>query len=129
LADTLVIDTDILIDVARGRVSAASTLQALQQTYSIAISSITQMELIVGCGNKAERRGLDQLLSLFPIIKLTVQISDLAVSLLRQCRLSHRLLIPDALSAATALAENTAFITKNQRDYRFIDGLNLLAYP
>ena len=37
--------------------------------------------------------------------------------------------MPDALIAATALEYGAPFITKNQRDYRFINGLNLLAYP
>lgn len=122
------IDTDILIDVARGDVSAASSLQALQQTYVTSISCVTEMELIVGCRNKVELRELERLLYFFQVVKLTSHISDLAVSLLRQYRLSHGLLIPDALIAATALAQNMAFITKNQRDYRFIEGLNLLAY-
>ena len=38
-------------------------------------------------------------------------------------------MIPDALIAATALVLNHPFISKNQRDYTFIDGLHLLPYP
>jgi predicted nucleic acid-binding protein len=37
--------------------------------------------------------------------------------------------IADGLIAATALVHDQAFITKNQRDYRFIASLNLLSYP
>jgi len=129
LADILIIDTDILIDIARGDVSAPSAVQALQQTFSIAIRSVTEMGLIVGCRNKEELRKLDELLQLFQIVKLTSRISEIAVALLRRYRLSHGLSIPDALIAATSLAQNLAFITKNQRDYRFIAGLNLLNYP
>ena len=33
------------------------------------------------------------------------------------------------LIAATALIHDEEFITKNQRDFRFIAGLNLLSYP
>jgi predicted nucleic acid-binding protein len=33
------------------------------------------------------------------------------------------------LIAATALTVDWTFITKNQRHYRFIDGLQLLPYP
>jgi predicted nucleic acid-binding protein len=128
LVALLIIDTDILIDVARGDVQAISRLQALQQTYLIGISAVTEMELIVGCRNKSELHQLDELLSLFQIINLNSHISDIGVSLLRQYRLSHGLLIPDALIAATSLTQNAAFITKNQRDYRFIEELNLLAY-
>ena len=129
MADTLIIDTDILIDVARGDIPATSSLQGLQQTYSIAISSITEMELIVGCRNKSELGELDEFLRLFQILKLNTHISDVAMRLLRQYRLSHGLQIPDSLIAATSLAQSLAFITKNQRDYRFIEGLNLINYP
>jgi predicted nucleic acid-binding protein len=38
-------------------------------------------------------------------------------------------MIPDALIAATAMSVNQPFISKNQRDYRFISGLQLLPYP
>ena len=129
MAAPLIIDTDILIDLARGDLSATSSLQAFQQTYLISISSVTEMELIVGCRNKTELQELDNLLSLFQVLKLTSHISDIAAGLQRQYRLSHGLLIPDALIAATALAQGVAFTTKNQRDYRFIESLNLLQYP
>jgi len=43
--------------------------------------------------------------------------------------LSHGLLIADGLIAATALEYDEAFITKNQRDYRFIPELKLQPYP
>ena len=87
------------------------------------------MELIVGCRNDAELYQLDSFLDLFQILRLTRDISEIAVALLRQYRLSHGLLIPDALIAATAIAQSIAFITKNQRDFRFIEKLNLLQYP
>ncbi len=68
------------------------------------------------------------LLKRFRVIRLDEQISDKTVHLLRQYRLSHGLAIPDALIAATAITLNQNFITKNQRDYRFIKELQLLAY-
>lgn len=87
------------------------------------------MELIVGCRNKSELRKTDHLLSRFNIIPLSDLSSFLAVDLVRKYRLSHGLLIPDALIAATALTLDLDFITKNQRDYRFISELKLLPYP
>jgi len=65
----------------------------------------------------------------FRIITLNEQAGQTAVDLLRQYRLSHGLAIPDALSVASALSLDCAFITKNQKDYRFVDGLQLLPYP
>jgi predicted nucleic acid-binding protein len=87
------------------------------------------MELIVGCRNKKELKDLEQFLNRYQILKITGQISDRAVDLLTQYFLSHGLLIADGLIAATALVHNEAFITKNQSDFRFITGLNLLPYP
>ncbi len=87
------------------------------------------MELIVGCRNKMELKVLEKFLSRYQILKITDEISDRAVDLLKQYFLSHSLLIADGLIAATALVYNETFITKNQRDFRFIVGLNLLPYP
>jgi predicted nucleic acid-binding protein len=124
-----VIDTDILIDVARGESDAIDCLQRLEKTSTLAISAVTQMELIVGCRNKKELKDLETFSRRFQVLKITGQISDRAVDLLQQYLLSHSLLIADGLIAATALVHNEAFITKNQRDFRFIAGLNLLPFP
>jgi predicted nucleic acid-binding protein len=48
---------------------------------------------------------------------------------LRRYRLSHGLLIADSLIAATATYLDEPFVSKNQRDYRFIANLKLLSYP
>jgi predicted nucleic acid-binding protein len=123
-----IVDTDILIDVARGEADAIKCLLRLEKTSALVISAVSQMELIVGCRSKKELQALEKFLSRYQILKITDQISDRAVDLLTQYFLSHGLLIADGLIAATALVHNEAFITKNQRDFRFIKGLNLLPY-
>lgn len=125
----IIIDTDILIDVGRGDETAIDCVQHIEKQFKLAISVVTQMELIVGCRNKVELNKLKKFLQYFQCLKLTEQISDRAVNLLGQYRLSHGLLIADALIAATALEYDEELITKNQRDYRFIGGLKLQFYP
>jgi predicted nucleic acid-binding protein len=127
--NSTIVDTDILIDASRGIPDAVNCLQGLKSSSRLAISMITQMELIVGCANKVELQTLENFLKPFHIIKIDQSISDKAVDLLKTYRLSHGLLIADGLIAATAIAWKYPFITKNQRDYRFIQGLNLLPYP
>ena len=87
------------------------------------------MELLVGCRNKNEQQALNQFLQQFEICPLSEQASDKATELMQTYTLSHGLQIPDALIAATALALNIPLLSKNQRDYRFIDNLFLLPYP
>jgi predicted nucleic acid-binding protein len=129
MASSTIVDTDIIIDVGRGIPEAVNCMQELKSTSRLAISIVTQMELIVGCANKSELRTLEKFLQQFDVITIDPIISDKAVDLLRLYRLSHCLLIADGLIAATAIIWNYPFISKNQRDYRFIQSLNLLPYP
>ena len=128
MKELTLVDTDILVDVGRGVEKTIHYLENLENNSTLAISAVTQMELIIGCQNKKELKAIDKFFGRFEKIRLNEQISDAAVALLRQYRLSHGLLIADALIAATALSENLAFVTKNQRDYRFIDNLSIMAY-
>ena len=119
----------ILIDVSRGIQIAINRLQSEANNSTLAISTITQMELIVGCRNKTELHNLEQFLRRYVIIKVNEFITDKAIELLSKYRLSHGLLIPDGLIAATAIVIEAPLLSKNQRDYRFISELNLLSYP
>lgn len=128
MTNLVIIDTDILIDLSRKNDKATGYLNDLEINHQLAISVMTQMELLVGCRNKQESVLLGKFLKHFQIINLSEAISMIAVDLLSQYRLSHGLLIPDALIASTALYLNINLATKNQRDYRFIENLKLLPY-
>ncbi|MBN1316484.1 MAG: type II toxin-antitoxin system VapC family toxin [Anaerolineales bacterium] len=123
------VDTDILIDVGRNELEALEFIDRLHTQSTLAISLITQMELIVGCRSKRELVSLEKFLSRFELISLNEEMSIIGVELLREYRLSHGLLIADALIAATAIHLDLPFISKNQKDYRFITTLNLIQYP
>ncbi len=86
MSDIVLIDTDILIDAGRANPEALSTLKSLEEDSCLAISIITQMELIVGCRNKKESKALERFISRFQILKLSEQISDKAVDLLNSYR-------------------------------------------
>lgn len=129
MANFVIVDTDILIDAGRGVAEATSCLQEIEQQSALATSAVTQMELLVGSRNKKEQDDIEKFLSRFHVLKVTGSASDMAVDLLRRYRLSHGLLIADALIAATAVVLKAPLISKNQRDYKFIAGLDLLAYP
>jgi predicted nucleic acid-binding protein len=127
--ELIIIDTDILIDVARQVDVAVEYLNEVEQKSTVAISVITLMELLSGCRNKTEMRHTERFIQRFQVIKLSASISDTATNLLRQYRLSHSLAIPDGLIAATAIVLDQPLVSKNQRDYRFIKSLQLLPYP
>ncbi|NCC33000.1 MAG: type II toxin-antitoxin system VapC family toxin [Chloroflexia bacterium] len=124
----IIIDTDILIDVGRGVQEALVYVQAKEQVHRVAISTITYLELLVGAQNKQEQQKIERFLQRFEHIRVNEIISDIAVDLIRQYRLSHGLLLADAMIAATAIALHVPLASKNQRDYRYITQLTLLPY-
>lgn len=125
----VIVDSDILIDVGRSDSDAVNFLARVEQAEQLMISTITQMELMVGARNKSELRAIERFLTRFAVAKLDAMIADQAVKLIRQYRLIHGLLMPDALIAATALLIDVPLATKNQRDYQFMTGLKLYPYP
>ena len=125
----IIVDTDILIDAARCIEDAVNCLQQIEDSSFLAISAVTQLELIIGCRNKKELKSLEQFLLRFEIIPLSKQVSEAAANLLITYRLSHGLMIADALIAATAIVSTLPLVSKNRKDYRFIEELDLLAYP
>jgi predicted nucleic acid-binding protein len=129
MSHIILVDTDILIDVSRSIATAVNRIKEEENKAKLSISIITNMELIVGCRNKIELQNSNEFLSRFDLINLDQFTSNKALELLSQYRLSHGLLIPDALIAASAIIFNVPLLTKNQGDYRFITGLKLLSYP
>lgn len=128
MSASTIVDTDILIDAGRGVQTAIEFLQALETSGPLAISVVTQMELLVGCRNKNESRTVDSFLRRFQILPINDVISQRAVDLLREYRLKHGLLIADSLIAATALSWGRSLASGNRRHFHFIPELELLPY-
>lgn len=121
----LLLDTDVLVDVARGHQPSVTYVSATVANARVAVSVIAQLELLVGCRNKREQRHMDRFLAQFEVVPIDAAISELAVDLVRQHRLRHGLLVPDALVAATALVAGLPLVTRNAKHYRFIESLVL----
>ena len=58
------------------------------------------------------------------IVPVDVLVCNKFIELIEIYSLSHKLSIPDALIAATALIHNIDLYTLNLKDFRFIKGLN-----
>lgn len=125
----ILVDSDVLIDAGRGVHDAVACINEVEQRDDPAVSVVSQMALIVGCRRKADLRVVERFLQRFHVIHLNERISRTAIDLLHRYRLSHGLLLADALIAATALMDGIPLVSKNQRDYRCIAGLDLRPYP
>ena len=122
----MLLDTNIAVDALRRFPPAVAYLCTAEQQGTLSLSLTAQMELIIGCRNAAELRRLRAFLERFEIRGLSATIGETAVGLLYQYRLSHGLLLADALIAATALEYNETLYTKNMRHFRMISGLTVV---
>lgn len=129
MRSAVIVDTDILIDLAHENEVAIKCLKKLEKAYKLEVSAITRLEILVGCRNKSELRETNNFLEGFPTNSLTPEITRKTIDLINQYFLSHNLLIADALIAATAITLQKPLISKNQKDFLFIEELTLLPYP
>jgi len=115
------IDTDVMIDVSRGSVAAATFVDSLED---ITISIITAHELIVGARNHRDAAAIDGLIRTFPVhADLRAEITGLAYDLLRRYAKSDGLRTFDALLAATAIAEGFTLVSRNRKHFQMIGDL------
>jgi len=117
-------DTNILIEFYKGNSEVVSELQKIGLA-NLTISVVTAGELFYGAMDKRELGKIQKHLSLLDQIPLNGDISTRFLSLLEAYALSHKLSVPDALIAATALSQNLPLYTLNLKDFQYIPDLAL----
>ena len=119
--EKILVDSCIFIDIFRGDRQLYQDLLK-QKVY---LNSIVYMELIQGSRDKIELKRINRFLKDFKILPITQKISKKSMELMKTYSISHGLLIPDALIAATAIIKNLPLWPFNRRDFQFIDRLIL----
>ena len=120
----MLIDSDVLIGVARGNAGAINKLQSLPHWR---ISAVSYMELAQGCRDKAELKVMQKAFSpgAGDVLAITQPISDLACTLVEKYALSHSVHLADALIAATAMINAMPLLTGNGKHFSAIKGLKI----
>jgi predicted nucleic acid-binding protein len=117
-------DTNILIEFYKNNFQIISELRFVGLNQ-LAISTITQAELYYGAINNVELKKIKKHLQLLLMFPVDIMVSTQFIELMETYSLSHKLSIPDALIASTALVHKIDLYTLNIKDFRFIHGLNL----
>ena len=117
------IDSDVLIDISRGKQGAREYVDALTDGW--AISQVSALELIVGARDQRELAHIDAFLSAYLIAPLRDSTGKRAYQLLKLYAKSHGLHVFDSLIAATAMEEGLTLVTKNRKHFSAITGLRL----
>lgn len=117
-------DTNILVEFYKNNSNVVQELRLIGLN-NLAISVITQAELYYGALNKNELNKIKKHLALLNLYTLDANISNQFINLMETYSLSHKLTIPDALIASTALVHQLVLYTLNYNDFRYITGLTL----
>jgi predicted nucleic acid-binding protein len=114
----ILIDSDILIEISRGRNEDALAKWALlQDSDSVLLCSpVTVAELWHGA-RPSEHKSLDDLFAALVCVPIDQDVGRRAGDYLRQFAKSHNLELGDAFIAATALTHGAALWTRNRKHY------------
>ena len=112
-------DTNIFISAFNGRTDTINQLNKIGLS-EIALSAVTVMELLQGMGNKKELAKMKKKIRYYDVVQIDKAISQKAVDFIESYKLSHGLLIPDAIIGATAIVHQIPIYTYNVKDFDFL---------
>lgn len=117
-------DTDVLIEFYKNTTHIIQELHIIGQQH-LAVSAITQAELYFGALNKAELNKIRTHVQSMSRFALDTMISDKFLTLMETYSLSHKLGIPDAIIAATAIVHHLPLYTLNTKHFQFLSDIEL----
>lgn len=115
---TVLVDTDVLIEVSRGRDNAivSKWVELSQSDELILYSPVTAAELWAGV-RPPEYEALTRLLESMICVSIDAPTGHQAGDFIRQYRKSHSVELGDALIAAAAVLNRAALWTRNRKHY------------
>ncbi len=121
MAKPLLVDTDVLVDLLRGNQKAVALIQ--EHSANLMLSSIVAAELYAGVRNNHELEKLDNLISIFKVVPVSIELARAGGLYKRDYQKSHGVGLSDAIIAATADVENADLKTLNTKHYPMIKNL------
>lgn len=122
----VLIDTSVLVGMARGENAARTALARLKGSNPV-ICDIVLAEMIAGARNKKEAdHWYEHLRTHYEILPFTREVSSHFREMARTAWTHRGAHISDQLIAATAMAHGCSLLTLNRKDFAKIEGLVLL---
>ena len=125
----VICDTDVMIDYlnnnSKRHLNTKTLMESFIGTENVVLSAVTKMELIIGATHKKDMERINKSILRYTVAFINDQISQVAIQLLQDYKLSHGLAMADALIAATSIATGFPLFTYNLKDYKFINTINL----
>jgi predicted nucleic acid-binding protein len=120
----ILVDTNIFIEYYKNNPAICEILEQIDP-QEIVVSDIVCAELYYGARDRQELSNIIADMEKLTVLTIFPTISRLAVDLVKQFCLSHKLKLPDAQIAATVLHYNAELFTLNRKDFAYIPNLKL----
>lgn len=117
-AQSLILDTDVLIDVLRQHPSAVAFLEKIE--VPLLVSVMTCVELWTGVKGGKEEKMLNVLLTQFYTIPVSEAIAERACDISYRYHGSHGIGAVDAVIAASAELEGATLVTLNKKHFSML---------
>jgi len=124
MAQSLLFDTDILIEYLRETDEAVAFLEGREENFML--STITIAELFTGVRTAMEESTLERFLLGFDAISVSDRIAKRGGLLRHEYSPSHGTGLADALIATTALESQTLLVTFNAKHYPMLPSDKIL---
>ncbi len=126
----IVIDTDVLIDLLRGKEYAVSKIRELEKKEELATTDINAFELYFGAYNSRDKtRNISStkgLLKTLTLLHTREESMETAGRIFAEKRAKGKMIeIRDMLIAAIALQNGYKLLTNNREHFEWIEGLAL----
>jgi predicted nucleic acid-binding protein len=122
MTDPVLIDSDVLIELLRGRNAAIIDrwIELRESSAVVAYSPVSSAEIWRGA-RRAERETIAALFDALPCIPIDAVIGKQAGEYLARFHFSHAMELGDALIAATAAAHGLRLWTRNKKHFPMRD--------
>jgi predicted nucleic acid-binding protein len=120
-------DTDIIIELYRNNEQIITELKKIGED-NIAVSVITAGELFYGAFNKTELKQIENDIKGLDLKLIDFEVSKVFYNLMHEYSLSHKISIPDAFIASTAMVHDLELFTLNVKHFKYIKGLKLYSF-
>jgi len=123
----MVVDTSIFIEFLRKKDKTKTVLYSLPETTTIAISSVTLYELLMGATDKSKNKDVKILTEDLLILSLDQEVAKKSAEIYHQLRNENNMIeFRDIFIAATCLVHNMPLKTLNNKHFERVEGLKIL---